>query len=117
MFFWLMVRCVSSSLSPNEGRTNQPCHSYANSRANHLFQTVYYDPFYPALFLPSSGTPSSLLPETLELFSPPSSAAAMGFVGAAKEWTGAAVRRAAGWGVGELGVWKAGVEVLGKVPS
>jgi hypothetical protein len=43
-------------------------HRYSNARAQTLYQTTYYDPFHPALFLPSSSH-FSLLPETLRTFS------------------------------------------------
>ncbi|KAL8290595.1 hypothetical protein RQP46_002853 [Phenoliferia psychrophenolica] len=43
----------------------------ANTRAHAAYEALYFDPFYPALFHPSSSL--TLLPETLSLFPPPNS--------------------------------------------
>ncbi|KAH8922997.1 hypothetical protein BT69DRAFT_193445 [Atractiella rhizophila] len=42
----------------------------ADARTSYFFQTVYFDPFFPALFLPPGYDQFAVLPDTINLFSP-----------------------------------------------
>ncbi|KAI5481115.1 hypothetical protein MNV49_005550 [Pseudohyphozyma bogoriensis] len=67
---------------------------FANSRANHNLASLQYDPFYPALFLPSSSANlPPISPETLAIFSPRHATASFDLgLGTVKAFAGAARR-------------------------
>ncbi|BGP18085.1 hypothetical protein JCM10213_003421 [Rhodosporidiobolus nylandii] len=75
----------------------------ANSHASSLFETLYYDPFRPALFhipshefYPSSGAlDAHLSPETLAALAPHAPSASSAFLAAARSWAGVVLGRVA----------------------
>lgn len=79
--------------------TNASPHRIANARAADRYNSLYFDPFYPALFHPPAAL--QLLPETLDLFPPPDrTGVAVGL----KDW----VTELVGGSVGpEVGGWDA----------
>jgi hypothetical protein len=71
MFMYVVARAPVSGLRLGLSADARAILSLADARSSRLFQTVYFDPFYPALYVPSphSRLPVGLLPEILSFFS------------------------------------------------